>query len=495
MTRHSRSVAVIERIVANLWLCAGLAFLVKFIATDGPAQPVAAHPHMPPGLCETGPNVRPECPSLSSRHLVRNARDDSAMYIVRSASGPGCPFPEDAALAAEANSLTDLDARLKTRCGLALRHSRIDEDNLCFILAQDPCGAYAVSATSVRPCASVVAGPFDALGTRLDAPAEPPFLTVMPALALNNLLLDLHDLKQAVVGPLPHLADWHGTAYAGWLVLSAQRMSVSADRRIAAQTALSRMAAAVAGMAPRPQPVLLDLAGLEVCPDSDQLTAMTTEMESIGIRPFGFYPVSPDLGPEPIRLASGGEERAVLFSLRVRRMEGGAGAACATLPEVAPGAVVQSIRSRLSQELEPRPFTAVFLHWPEATPADDEWTLLVETLLEEGVSVVVGFGSGGAGPVTAAGSGLGIVNAGSAMDERSILPSALIPSGLALRCFAVGSGTACTTIPVAQTLGEPLAVTARDCRGCALLPEHFFDELSGGFRCENGKATYGDAKE
>jgi len=488
MSRNDRLIAILERVVATLWLCAAIGLLLKVVASQEGERSFAANPHVPAALCGDEASWADECPALSSRHLVKNSTDDSALYLVRSAASPGCPFPEDGAVMSEAKSLTELEKQLGARCGLALRHSRVDEDNLCFTLTNDPCGAFFVSAKSVRPCAAVVAGPFDASGAFLTAPVESPFLTVLPSVTLSSLLLDILDLRQTVVGELRHLEGWRGTAYAGWLVLSTRKLRVPSDHRIAAQTALSRIAASVAARPPRPQPVLLDLAGLERCPDSKQLTDMLSEMESIGIRPFGYYPVSADLGPDPIRLASDGRERAMLMSLRIRSLEED-GEGCATLPEIPSGVVVQAIRNRLNQELEPPEFTAVFLHWPSEAPGDSEWETLVREVLELGVSLVVGYSSGNAGPLLVGESGLGVVNAGSAMDDRSILPSALIPSGLAVRCFSVGSGTTCRSIPVAQTMAEPLPVTSRDCRGCGLLPNRFFDRLSHGRQCVNGKLS------
>jgi len=471
MSRREKLKLLFERLVLQLWLCAIIAFCLK-AAWNGKGEAAeAARSHSGPPLCSGSiahPAIR--CSLDPNAWAVKKASgEEQGSYLVRSALAPPCPYPNQMK-GFSATSRDEAVRLLETMCGYSLPPNQ--EETAAADDGDAPhthCRLRMLPADRLTPDVSVVAGPFDREGNLLQAKPEPPYLSIVPAVSVTQNLLDLVEAKEWTSTP-SLLDSWRGSAFSGWLVVPLVRFDVPKEDLLAALSLLRKIGRSV-DIRPRPQPVVIDLAGLAACPSEKQLNAMRSDLEGIGFKSFG-YRLSDDPSlQQAARLSIARENFAVVISMRVTRRR----SSCSTLPAVEPANLLSAVMTQFDSEVLPVTTPVVLLHWMDQNISPEERTAAIKELLDNDIPLVLGFGEGPVGPALAYFGGLGVANAGMFVDERSILPSAFVTSGLFTHCTRLNElGQTCSFLPVAQTLGEPAPVPGLNCRSCNLLPHDYF---------------------
>jgi hypothetical protein len=335
-----------------------------------------------------------------------------------------------------------------------------------------------VPAGEIDACVSVLAGPFTRGGAPIASAPERPYLTVLPGVSIDTALLLTMKLR-SLAGDHSYAETWKGSAHEGWLVVPLLGWAPPEGSLAEAASALARLARAVTDN-PRPQPVLLDLAGLETCPSREQLAGIISLAESWGIRPFGYLAAGEQVHQQGGDLMQRDSHVGLVLSFRV-----GATGPCSTLPQVAGKALSEAILSQMESYalFDPERVT-VLLHWQGSVLSPGEKADLVKEALASGVSLVVGFERAAAHGLLAANRGLGLVNAGAFLGGDFLLPSPYQPSGLLVQCTEVAaSRRTCRLLPVALSLGEGAPVTGPECASCKLLPRDYFESVWGELSC------------
>lgn len=474
----ARLKAALEVLVLQMWGCVVFALVLRAVA--GSAAGVVREPYRlpPPPQCTGGAATDKQCTLAPA--LITVPTDPSAgEWLVSSARRLPCRIAKGAALTA-AQDVRAAAAVAQEACGLEFLGRAPAQEDLCALLARTPCAAYLVGSADVSGCVELLAGPFAASGARLEGEPTKPFLTVLPAVWLSDMLLDVQRVRWLVSGSFLPAASWQGGAFSGTLVLPL----AEAPLPILSLRATERLWGSIGAMIsspPRPNPVVADLAGLTACPSPDEVVALAGRLRSLAMYPIGHVEGGADRGAAEI--SDGGTVVARVYSLRV---ESKGRTACPTLNTVAPTDVASHIEEWKRFLDEPDVPLAVSLHWTDRRIPDELEIGLIEELLANGVFLVAGFEAAGvARTAVPRSAGIGYLSLGSFLEEGSVLPGAQPAAGLTVQCTMIappnagspGRGIACTVFPAAQALGETLPVPDLACSECGLLPSGFFPSV------------------
>ncbi len=459
MTTRETIRAILERLVAHLWLTAGAIFLVRALLPNPVASPEV--PRALPAWCQKQPTVNAAACLWTDRAATLLAPDPrhvaEAHYLVR-------PFGASPCTLRPLSSNTP-EATLLERCGQT--RASPHESKSCD-LPGDSGQLVALPVEQLDGCATVVGGPYDHTGNVLGGPVVPPILTLFPGLSISTSLLDFIDLRKDLDNDFLPLDRLEGRAFSGWLVLPLHQLDILAVDMPRALHLLTRAARAI-GPRPFPDPVLLDLAGLSTCPSPGALPTVITEFEGIGLAPVGYRRPLPE--PQPLAfetLARGGQPVLRVLSLRVSL----ATTPCPTLNSISPVGLFAQVASLIEAEARPDLPTALLLHFPDDSVSDaTRETLLAQLDSLPGPLVVALFRRTSAGPLQAGRNGPRVMDMGNLIHEDSLLPSVTPPSGWVVQCYAPLAGSlTCVPRLVAGYFGDTLPLAAGPCNACQFLP-------------------------
>lgn len=469
MSRKERIRAVLERFVIHLWVTALVILAVRHFVPVPSAE--AARPNQGPGWCSPSlPAAAGDCrwhPDDLTLTVPAPDQIDAAFYLARPFShGPCSPIPQD---------LSRDFASVLGACGAELLHDVGDLD-LC-VPGPDKGRVYRVPAGEISPCATIVGGPYGDNGDPIAGQPTPPFLTIYPALDFTDELLDFVELRKKYNSAYAALAQLEGSAFSGWLVLPVHGLDIPVSSLPAAQHLLTRAAAAV-GLQPVPNPVLLDVAGLALCPTPQAMPRILSEMDAVGLRPIG-HGVAPKLLPAGmlgiLPLTRRGETVAQVLSVRLTLSS----SECATLQSVRPKELPLLLADSLALADHGAVPTALLLHRADDTVDDAAMeTLLAELDVLPGNLLVTVFQQSSAGPLSSGTNGPRVLDMGAAIHEDSLFPSAVMPHGWLVQCYQLATGTmTCTPRLLAGYFGEALPVAGGHCNACSFLPATLDDVL------------------
>lgn len=451
-----------ERLVVHLWLTATVIVAIRFLMPVSPA--VANRSSSGPQWCQILPSAKPaDCrwlPEQLTMAVPSPEQADEAFYLVRPfAHGPCTQVPQE-----PSRNLASVVAG----CGVDLVHE-VGNLDLCQP-GPDRGRVYRVAAAEIGPCAIVVGGPYGADGEPLEARAVAPMLTIYPALHITTELLDFIELRKRVGTPHDLFRPLEAIAFSGWLVLPLHGMDIPVASLPDAKHLLVRAAAAI-GPHPVPNPVLLDLAGLSLCPTRAAMPRILAEMETVGLRPIGQTEPSPESGERLLQvlpLSQGGTTLAQVVSVRLSQAEG----RCTTLQTATPAELADLLTVSLARTDRDGIATTLLLHRADETINDETIAAMLRELDNVPTTLLVTiFQDSAAGPLASGLNGPRILNMGAAVHEDSLFPAAIKPHGWLVQCYPTSAGSmSCALRLLAGFFGEALPVSGDACSACAFLP-------------------------
>jgi len=469
MNRKERIRAVMERFVMHLWMTALIILGIRFFLPGPPAE--ARRPNTGPHWCAPdAPATAAECrwlPDELTLTIPSKEQASAAFYLARPFSHGPCGFFPQELSRSFADVLADCDAELVHEAG------NID---LCKP-GPDKGRVYRIPADEAGPCATIVGGPYGPDGQTIPGRSIPPFLSIFPALEVTSELLDFVESRKRYDSGYEALRPLEGSAFAGWLLLPLHGLDIPVASLHNAQHLLTRAAAAV-NMPPVPNPVLLDLAGLSLCPTVEAMPRILAEMDAVGLRPIGQTTTTPATPAHLLRivpLARQGKNVAQVVSVRLTM----ATDECQTLQSSRPTELAPLLAESITlADLGDVP-TALMLHRTDGSVSDAAMASLLEELDALALDLLVAvFGKSAAGPLRSGANGPRILDMGVAVHEDSLFPAAVMPHGWLVQCYQPANGSmTCVPRLVAGYFGEALPVAGGACNACSFLPSSLDEVL------------------
>ena len=459
------------------WLAVAVFVLLRTWVGDGAASNNEMWSIRSAPQCETEQSSRQTC-TLRPEHLLLPHIESSDYVLVQSATRQPCAFSLEAA-ARNQLPLAQAIEKIEHACGLTYLGQPEDPTQLCDLLEQEPCSLFFVAGEHLLPCASVVAGPLESNGNPRKASTARPLITVAPGITFSDALLRLFHAKSLARGSKRAPDNFAGSAFSGWLVLPLLSLGEADVHRVMA--IMGRMAGAVAQPS-RPDPVLVDLAGLKSCPSKEQLVETMRVVHTLGLKPVGYIPAGTPQ-QQLVLLKHEAQIQARFMSFRVLSE---ARSDCPTLPTFSTAGIIDQVEAALATLAVDKTPLAVVLHWPHAGISERSKQDTLRTILDMGAFLAVGLDTSTPRTVLTGRGGLGVVSLGAYLDERVLASSTGASSGVMVQCAQQGlSAPGCTVTPIAHSLGEPVPVPNRNCSTCPLLPSHFFERLWDTRSCES----------